>query len=55
MTNSPSEPSADEIKRRMEQLGEEEDRGAGNEDPDPATAENPPTDRSEGDRTRDQR
>lgn len=55
MTNSPSEPSADEIKKRMEDLGEQENQGAGNEDPDPATAENPPTDRSEGENVRDQR
>ena len=45
MSEKPSSggsPSADELKARLGQLDEQADLGAGNKEPDPATAENPP-------------
>ena len=37
------------------QVGEGTDSGAGNQEPDPATAENPPTDLKAGDKERDKK
>jgi hypothetical protein len=45
-------PSAEEFKDRLDNLGEHENRGAGDAEPDPATAENPPKDRDSGDEKR---
>jgi len=46
-------PSADTLKERMDKLGAESNLGAGQDEPDPATAENPPRDTQQGDRERD--
>lgn len=35
-------PSADELKERVGKLDQQTNLGAGNEEPDPATAEDPP-------------
>jgi hypothetical protein len=45
-------PSAEELKKRIDELGEESNLGAGSEEPDPATAENPPPERKAGDQAR---
>jgi hypothetical protein len=37
-------PSAETEKERIDQMGEELNRGVGDEEPDPATAANPPKD-----------
>jgi hypothetical protein len=47
-------PSAEELKKRIEELGEQSDLGAGEEEPDPVTAENPPSELKAGDQARDQ-
>jgi hypothetical protein len=47
MSESPSAenaPSADELKERVGKRDEQANLGAGNEEPDPATAETPPGD-----------
>ena len=57
MSESPSSgnaPSADELKDRVETLAEQQNLGAGDEEPDPATAENPPSDIRAGDEERHQ-
>jgi hypothetical protein len=41
-SSSGTPPSAEDIKERMEELGTQADLGAGDEEPDPATAESPP-------------
>jgi hypothetical protein len=46
-------PSAETLKERVGKLHEEQDLGAGNQEPDPATAENPPSQGQQGDRERD--
>jgi hypothetical protein len=46
-------PSAEEVAERVSQVGEETNLGAGNQEPDPATAENPPSDISAGEEKRD--
>ena len=51
--SSESAPSAETLKERVDKLGSETNLGAGNNEPDPATAENPPSDRKQGDRERD--
>lgn len=47
-----SAPSAEELKKRIDELGEQTDLGVGEEEPDPATAENPPSDLKAGDEAR---
>jgi hypothetical protein len=46
-------PSADAVKEHVKQAGEETNLGAGNEEPDPATADAPPSDLKKGDSKRD--
>ena len=46
-------PSADTVKERVDKLGSEMNLGSGDQEPDPATAENPPRDLQEGDSERD--
>jgi hypothetical protein len=41
-------PSAEELKDRVDKLGEQANLGTGNEEPDPATAENPPSETGAG-------
>jgi hypothetical protein len=45
-------PSAEELQERVDAMGEKLNLGAGAQEPDPATAENPPTERKEGDKSR---
>ena len=45
-------PSAEELKNRFDELGEKSNLGAGEQEPDPATAENPPQDMKAGDQKR---
>jgi hypothetical protein len=45
-------PSAEELKNRFDELGDKSNLGAGDKEPDPATAENPPSDMREGDAKR---
>jgi hypothetical protein len=52
--SSESAPSAEELKDRVDELDEQTNLGAGNLEPDPATAENPPSDISAGDEKRTQ-
>lgn len=55
--NQPSSedaPSAEELKERVGTLGEKTNLGAGDNEPDPATAENPPSDAEHGDQKRHQ-
>lgn len=47
-------PSAEEVKDHVKQTGEETNLGAGNQEPDPATAESPPSDIKAGDEKRHQ-
>jgi hypothetical protein len=47
-------PGADTVKEHVKQTDEQMDTGAGNAEPDPATAENPPSDTGAGDKKRDQ-
>lgn len=46
-------PSADAVKDHVKKAGEETNLGAGNEEPDPATAENPPAEVKAGDKKRE--
>ncbi len=46
-------PSAEAVEEHVKQTGEEKNLGAGNKEPDPATAENPPSDLGAGDEKRD--
>ncbi len=46
-------PPADAVKEHVKKVGEETNLGAGNKEPDPATAENPPEDLKAGDKKRD--
>ena len=55
--NQPSSedaPSAEELKDRIDTIGEQTNLGSGNIEPDPATAENPPSDIEYGDQKRTQ-
>ncbi len=45
-------PAADDVKEHVKQAGDQTNLGAGNKEPDPATAENPPSDTSAGDKKR---
>jgi hypothetical protein len=45
-------PSAEELKNRFEKIGEESNLGAGEDEADPVTAENPPQDMKAGDQKR---
>jgi len=45
-------PSADAVKEHVKKFGKETNLGAGNTEPDPATAENPPSDIGAGDKKR---
>jgi hypothetical protein len=47
-------PSAEELKERFEKIGEESNLGAGDKEPDPASAEAPPADIKAGDQKRTQ-
>lgn len=47
-------PSAEELKDRVDDLGAQSDLGAGDQEPDPATAESPPSDIQAGDEKREQ-
>jgi hypothetical protein len=47
-------PSAEVLQERMDELHRKTNLGEGNEEPDPATAENPPRDSGQGDRKREQ-
>lgn len=46
-------PSADAVKEHVKQVDEATNLGAGNEEPDPATAEDPPNEIRAGDKKRD--
>lgn len=46
-------PSADAVKEHVQQVGEETNLGAGNSEPDPATADNPPDQLQAGDKKRE--
>lgn len=48
-TPSGAAPPADAVKEHVKKAGEETDLGAGNQEADPATAENPPADLGAGD------
>lgn len=48
-----SSSSAEEVKERVAESGEQANLGAGEEEPDPATAEDPPSDISAGEEKRD--
>jgi hypothetical protein len=45
-------PSAEELKERFEKIGEESNLGAGENEPDPVSAEQPPDDLKAGDEKR---
>ena len=47
-------PSAEELKRRIEDMGAESNLGAGSKEPDPATAADPPADMQAGTERREQ-
>lgn len=47
-------PSAEELKNRVDQIGAESNLGAGSDEPDPVTADNPPSDIEAGDQKRTQ-
>jgi len=52
VSSSGNAPSAEELKERVDELGKKENLGAGNVEPDPVSAENPPRDVSAGDEKR---
>jgi hypothetical protein len=52
--SSGNAPSAEEFKDRVDTIGEESNLGAGEQEPDPATAEAPPSDMRAGDEKRTQ-
>jgi hypothetical protein len=45
-------PSAEELKERFDELGDKSNLGAGEQETDPVTAENPPSDIRAGDEKR---
>jgi len=47
-------PSAEELKERVESRSEQQNLGAGEQEPDPATADAPPSDLEAGDKKRTQ-
>jgi hypothetical protein len=47
-------PSAESVKEHVKQADQNLNLGVGNEEPDPATAANPPTEPREGDKKRTQ-
>jgi hypothetical protein len=47
-------PSAEEEKERIAEIGKQTNLGAGNQEPDPATAQTPPSDVRAGDKEREQ-
>jgi hypothetical protein len=53
-SSSENAPSAEELKTRVDKLGEQTNLGAGNLEPDPATAESPPDEIKAGDKEREQ-
>lgn len=46
-------PPADDVKENVQQVDETANLGAGDEEPDPATGENPPQDLKAGDKARE--
>lgn len=52
--SSGNAPTAEEFKDRVDNIGEQSNLGAGDQEPDPATAENPPSDIEAGDQKRTQ-
>jgi len=52
--SSGNAPSADELTERVENLEEQTNLGAGNKEPDPATAEDPPSEVRAGGKKRAQ-
>ncbi len=46
-------PPADAVQEHVKKFGEEANLGAGNQEPDPATAANPPDELRAGDKKRD--
>lgn len=46
-------PPADAVQEQVKKTGQETNLGAGNTEPDPATAENPPDDLKAGDKKRE--
>jgi hypothetical protein len=52
--SSGNAPSAEEFKDRVDQIGEQSNLGVGGQEPDPATAEQPPSDVEAGDAKRTQ-
>ena len=47
-------PSAEELKQRFEKIGEGSNLGAGEQEADPVTADNPPSELKAGDQKREQ-
>ncbi len=47
-------PSAEVLQNRVDELDRKTNLGEGNEEPDPATAENPPRESGHGNREREQ-
>ncbi len=45
-------PSAEEFKERVDNIGEQSNLGAGEQEPDPVTADSPPSDIGAGDEKR---
>lgn len=52
--SSGNAPSAEELKERVDTIGAQTDSGAGNQEADPATAADPPSDIRAGDKKRTQ-
>lgn len=52
--SSEGAPSADVLKERVDEMGRDLDLGEGNDEPDPATADNPPRAGGHGNREREQ-
>lgn len=53
-TSTGAAPSAEELKERVEDMGQQQTGGAGDQEPDPVTAEAPPRDIQAGDKERTQ-
>ena len=47
-------PPAEAVKKHVDQTGQEKNLGAGDQEPDPATAADPPSDIGAGDKKREQ-
>jgi hypothetical protein len=52
--SSGNAPSAEELKARVDEVGKQANLGSGNQEPDPATAESPPSEIKAGDKERSQ-